>query len=766
MSIINDQPDAQQIREEILAFRTITTLLSELPHREAIQPEDSLKNLPVKNRETIKVCDALAQALVIEHEIIAVTASHRYEMDEKGMLHIVAVSTEDTSKVDTTEVDTAEVDTAEVDMSTLGWGTRMMSNVLNFLCSLNPPMAKPDSEVKLPERKEAEPPAGITKETVLEYMHKLETKWEQPTLSQHLWIITNALAAKSTAHLSLEDRMSHRSVLGQRLMRYISSACYRKISRRFNNKALSQPYYNALLAVNIANLPSISIQPFPQAGDREGLTKMKNDRLFLEDFVLKMEGKNLIKTQIPNLIQKAKELPPQPDAGFQLYTDETRQEFHALLLEILKDFKTSLDDLVNSKSSQTLFQASLGHLYRNGYILLRLSRGSAFQMHIDSISVRLRSVYKLPGALSPSNKDMDPDMNSLRHLILRKRFVGWLRLNVGHFDAAETLARFATSRTFLFKEVSAVFFTTDEPDSTLPSWRSLFENSFLPNSGGRTSDAGTTNDMICQFLDIRINEARLAKEIRDDSSYVKKFLKLGNTTRVRLRLTEMENKLEGWMTNIDAAIGAIDTNVNIDETNRFFRYDKPALVESRAALVITQTTLAALAVKARGNFAQAPELFETWTEQQNEMLTNQEIFLTLDNKKVFTGTLHCEAYLASLLPLHPPSSRPMLAGVNKTLQGGAPKKFLVRGSHDCVTACTLPPWTALPYLKAMNEYWGKILRNDLLQLMAVDSSRRRDRSKTTGSMARASDESIGSASSGGPPSHSNLLDTFPSTPDA
>lgn len=177
MSIISDQPDAQEIREEILMFRTITTLLSELPHRETIQPEDSLKNLPVKNRETIKVCDALAQALVIDHEVIAVTASHRYEMDEQGMLHIVAVSTEDTSKVDTTEVDMAEVDTAEVDMPTLGWGTRMMSNVLNFLCSMNPPMAKPDSEVKLPERKEAEPPAGITKETVLEHMEKLEKNW-------------------------------------------------------------------------------------------------------------------------------------------------------------------------------------------------------------------------------------------------------------------------------------------------------------------------------------------------------------------------------------------------------------------------------------------------------------------------------------------------------------------------------------------------------------------------------------------------------------
>lgn len=451
-------------------------------------------------------------------------------------------------------------------------------------------------------------------------------------------------------------------------MRYISSACYRKISRRFNNKALSQPYFNVLQAVNITDIPSISIQPFPRAGDQDGLTKMKNDRLFLEDFVLKMEGKPFLKTQIPNLIRKAKELPPQPDAGFQLYTDETRKEFHDLLVEILNDFKTSLDRLVDSKSSQALFQASLGHLYRNGYILLRLSRGLAFQMHIDSISVRLRSVYKPPEPLPPNNGEMDPDMNSLRHLVLRKRFVGWLRLNVGHFDAAETLARFATSRTFLFKEVSAAFFIADEPDSTLPSWRSLFENNILPNSGGKTSDAGITNDMICNFLDIRISEARHAKEIRDDSSYIRKNLKSGNMSKVRTKLTQMETTLGGWMTNINAAIAAIDANVNVEESNPFFQYDKAALEEGRSTLANTWATFEALKTKARDNLPHAFELFETWTEQQSEMLTNQEIFLTLDNKKTFTGTLHCEAYLASLLPLHPPSTRPMLADVNKSLQ--------------------------------------------------------------------------------------------------
>ena len=99
------------------------------------------------------------------------------------------------------------------------------------------------------------------------------------------------------------------------------------------------------------------------------------------------------------------------------------------------------------------------------------------------------------------------------------------------------------------------------------------------------------------------------------------------------------------------------------------------------------------------------------------------------------------------------------------IQGGLSEneQFLVHGAHDCITACTLPPWTPLSYLEDMNEFWAKKLRNDFLHLMAVDSYRRRHRTKTTGSMARASDESIGSSASGGPASHDDLLGTYDST---
>lgn len=61
----------------------------------------------------------------------------------------------------------------------------------------------------------------------------------------------------------------------------------------------------------------------------------------------------------------------------------------------------------------------------------------------------------------------------------------------------------------------------------------------------------------------------------------------------------------------------------------------------------------------------------------------------------------------------------------------------------------------------MNEHWGKILRDDLISLMAADPSIKRHRARTTGSMGRSSDQSIGNSASGDPyPRHNNLMKTF------
>ncbi len=223
--------------------------------------------------------------------------------------------------------------------------------------------------------------------------------------------------------------------------------------RRFNNQDLSMPYFRALRDVKTDGLPSIPIGPFPdhqKREDAEAYNKMKSDRMFLEDFILKLKGKKRVGTQIPNLRNAALNLPANKDGGFQLYTDETRGEFHLLLLEFLQEFSDSLDSLMENDVGSPIFVKSLDNLYRNGYLLFLLSRGAAYQMHIDSISPGLRNVLSLP-RMSLNNEHADPELTALRGVMLQKSFVTWLRLMTAHMDSVETLTKFTTS--YSIKEI-------------------------------------------------------------------------------------------------------------------------------------------------------------------------------------------------------------------------------------------------------------------------------------------------------------------------
>ena len=165
MSIIIE-PDEEQKRAQILRFRITSTLLAEISHRNAIELVDNLQDpkLSPKYRETIKVCDALAHALVMEHGVVSVTATHRYELNEETDTLFIAAVSEDTVNCDTTEDDTTTPSLA--------------SRIIRFLCSFNPPTAveKPH-QVVLPIHMSAQAPAGLTKENVLEYMQSLESNW-------------------------------------------------------------------------------------------------------------------------------------------------------------------------------------------------------------------------------------------------------------------------------------------------------------------------------------------------------------------------------------------------------------------------------------------------------------------------------------------------------------------------------------------------------------------------------------------------------------
>lgn len=64
--------------------------------------------------------------------------------------------------------------------------------------------------------------------------------------------------------------------------------------------------------------------------------------------------------------------------------------------------------------------------------------------------------------------------------------------------------------------------------------------------------------------------------------------------------------------------------------------------------------------------------------------------------------------------------------------------FIVRGSHNTVTACTLPGWLPMDIVDSMNKYFGDQLRRELVTLMD-SSSFMRMRAQSNGSHRLSSD---------------------------
>lgn len=47
-----------------------------------------------------------------------------------------------------------------------------------------------------------------------------------------------------------------------------------------------------------------------------------------------------------------------------------------------------------------------------------------------------------------------------------------------------------------------------------------------------------------------------------------------------------------------------------------------------------------------------------------------------------------------------------------------PERFVVKGFHGTVTACTLPAWLPEPQVRKMNSYFGAELRAQLVNLIS------------------------------------------------
>jgi hypothetical protein len=84
----SDKASSNTIPANILAFRTITSLLSQLPRTNPLQPIDNLKDQiwDPSERQEIKISDAFAHLAVAQHDVAALVTSRG---SHDGMLHLL-----------------------------------------------------------------------------------------------------------------------------------------------------------------------------------------------------------------------------------------------------------------------------------------------------------------------------------------------------------------------------------------------------------------------------------------------------------------------------------------------------------------------------------------------------------------------------------------------------------------------------------------------------------------------------------------------------
>lgn len=120
-----------------------------------------------------------------------------------------------------------------------------------------------------------------------------------------------------------------------------------------------------------------------------------------------------------NILSKASDLKDE-STPFQLYTEATCKEFHALLLETLTRFRSSLQILVGPTSQKRVLcpedKRHLTQLKESGYLLHMLAKTGALKIHLKTIQPFLEANHygslmtpKTGEWATQEDEDNDPD---------------------------------------------------------------------------------------------------------------------------------------------------------------------------------------------------------------------------------------------------------------------------------------------------------------------------------------------------------------------
>jgi len=401
----------------------------------------------------------------------------------------------------------------------------------------------------------------------------------------------------------------------RRILLYVIATCYPKMIHRLGHRTLSKPY--------IQSLNEVKTFRYDKSMFDKGLTaEIESDRLFLVEFMLSASSRLHIK--FPKIMEQAKLA--EDSKPFQLYTKDTCAEFHKLLNELLLLFQTSLNELAKTRgdakfptrgSEEFKKKATLVMLY--GYALHKLVKGAALPTHLKTIAPLLISARRQTSMSVPieeeeeEEEEIDEDLKAVQPFVSKdgvetpvwKSYLDWLRLMIAHFDAVDILVGYVTGPQCRHDTISTQILVAPPVDQSLLPWRELFTDSTLFPTKTVCDPPGKDNAAILEFLNKALEPSSKAKAVK--TFWRKQDLKntIKNLEKVK------SSDLLGWKecaTNLLVKLKGLTSLPELDS-----------------------------------------DLFREVSDDIQALWDSARFFSSLCNTQSFSGTLHCEACLASLL---------------------------------------------------------------------------------------------------------------------
>jgi len=211
-------------------------------------------------------------------------------------------------------------------------------------------------------------------------------------------------------------------------------------------------------------------------------------------------------------------------------------------------------------------------------------------------------------------EELDEDLKAVQPFVskegvempLWRSYVDWLRLIIAHFDAVDILVGYVTGPQFQHNNISVQILVAPPVDQSLLPWRELFTDStLLPTKTIWDPLSGKDNAAILEFLNKALEPSSKAKA-------VKTFWRRQDLKNTIKNLEKVKSSdLPGWeecATNLIVKLEGLTSPPELDSN-----------------------------------------LFREVSDDIQALWDSARFFSSLCNTQSFSGTLHCEACLASLL---------------------------------------------------------------------------------------------------------------------